>query len=163
MQNFQPPICCASPRNITPAPEHHIPIPPEPCPRVRPNNFPDMVASSGRNQGHSLRSTTPLQNTQRKRRNRAERFLALSSPLNAKATTSRMVASTASDSAWDNQREAAAGITVGRVRRVLGLWVSKVTAFWRGGLLPAISRPSVRQDNHQPTAASKTRPLTSSY
>lgn len=67
-----------------------------------------MEARSERNQGHSLRSTSRLQNTQRGQRNQVELFLA---PFAASGT----VAPAFVDSEWDNQRGAAGGIATGAV------------------------------------------------
>lgn len=67
-----------------------------------------MEARSERNQGHSLRSTSRLQNTQRGRRNQVELFLA---PFAASGT----VAPAFVDFEWDNQCGAAGGIAAGAV------------------------------------------------
>lgn len=67
-----------------------------------------MEARSEHNQGHSLQSTSQLQNTQHGRCNQVELFLA---PFAASGT----MAPAFVDSEWDNQRGAAGGIATGAV------------------------------------------------
>ncbi|KAK5847887.1 hypothetical protein PBY51_016980 [Eleginops maclovinus] len=71
---------------------------------------------------------------------------------------------TSSDSAWDNQRRAETGITLGRVARGDRLCASKVTGIlWEGGVLAPSANPAWDWIITDPARAPNLGPLTSHH
>lgn len=104
--------------------------------------FPDIEAHSECNQGQSLRSTAPLQNTQREQRNQVELFFALSSPANAEAAASRTLAPPSVTQRGIISVEPRLGLRQGGRRGAVDWGRTRWRGFWEGGVLPPSADPA---------------------